>query len=61
MSKINLGNANYRLEVNGAKEALDQLNELERKLQEVKKLIQEINLIGIKLNFVEEQALKEQV
>lgn len=51
MRTINLGNANFRMEVQGADEALEKLNLLQEKLKEVNSLINEITSSEVKISF----------
>lgn len=55
MGLINLGNQNFELRVEGVDTALEKLNELEKKLIEVKNLIEEVRSMSVNINFFGEQ------
>lgn len=55
MGLINLGNENFELKVEGVDIALEKLNELEKKLIEVKNLIEEVRSMSVNINFFGEQ------
>lgn len=50
---MNLGNLTTNININGVKEVLTKLDNLEKKLQEVKTLISEINSCNIEIKINE--------